>query len=85
MKDLAAAAQKAKLNGGSSGNATPPYLTLALFERQTKASFTHVPYKGGPPSGLHAGSADCPPFADHFSSEVTRWAKLMEEKHIRVE
>ncbi|MGN5476470.1 Bug family tripartite tricarboxylate transporter substrate binding protein [Cupriavidus basilensis] len=50
MKDLAAAAQKARLNAGSSGNGTPPHLTLALFESQTRTSFTHVPYKGGAPS-----------------------------------
>jgi len=50
MKDLAAAAQKAPLNAGSSGNGTPPHLTLALFESQSKANFTHVPYKGGAPS-----------------------------------
>nr|WP_243737091.1 tripartite tricarboxylate transporter substrate-binding protein [Cupriavidus sp. L7L] len=25
------------------------------------------------------------PFAEYFSAEVTRWAKLMEEKHITVE
>nr|WP_317925370.1 hypothetical protein [Cupriavidus sp. TA19] len=36
MKDLAAAAQKAKLNGGSSGNGTPPHLTLALFESRRR-------------------------------------------------
>jgi len=50
MKELAAAAQKGKLNAGSSGNGTPPHLTLALFESQTKTSLTHVPYKGGAPS-----------------------------------
>lgn len=50
MKDLAAAAQKARLNAGSSGNGTPPHLTLALFESQTRTGFTHVPYKGGAPS-----------------------------------
>ncbi|MCY1211998.1 Tripartite tricarboxylate transporter family receptor [compost metagenome] len=183
MKDLAAAAQKSRLNAGSSGNGTPPHLTLALFESQTKTSFTHVPYKGGAPSmtDLIGGQIDVvfsnfpeslayvksgklralavttrdrhpllpdvqtvaeagypdlivenwtglmmpagtprpivdkvavsvarmlaseavrerivtagftpapqagPPFADYFSGEVTRWAKLIEEKNIRVE
>ncbi|KAI3603820.1 BUG/TctC family periplasmic protein (plasmid) [Cupriavidus necator H850] len=183
MKDLAAAAQKSRLNAGSSGNGTPPHLTLALFESQTKTNFTHVPYKGGAPSmtDLIGGQIDVvfsnfpeslayvksgklralavttrdrhpllpevptvaeagypdlivenwtglmmpagtprpivdkvtasvaqmlasdtvrerivkagftpapqggPPFADYFSSEVTRWAKLIEEKRIRVE
>ncbi|SOZ20045.1 conserved hypothetical protein; UPF0065; putative exported protein [Cupriavidus taiwanensis] len=182
MKDLAAAAQKSKLNAGSSGNGTPPHLTLALFESQTRTSFTHVPYKGGAPSmtDLIGGQIDVvfsnfpeslayvkggklralavttrerhpllpdvptvaeagypelivenwtglmmpagtprpivdkvaasvarmlaaesvrgrivtagftpasggPPFADYFSGEVTRWARLIEEKHIRVE
>ncbi|WP_439684428.1 Tripartite tricarboxylate transporter substrate binding protein [Cupriavidus oxalaticus] len=50
MKELAAAAQKGKLNAGSSGNGTPPHLTLALFESLTGANLTHVPYKGGAPS-----------------------------------
>ena len=30
-------------------------------------------------------AAGGPPFADYFSGEVTRWARLIEEKHIRVE
>lgn len=183
MKDLAAAAQKSRLNAGSSGNGTPPHLTLALFESQTKTNFTHVPYKGGAPSmtDLIGGQIDVvfsnfpeslayvksgklralavttrdrhpllpevptvaeagypdlivenwtglmmpagtprpivdkvaasvarmlgsetvreriitagftpapqsgPPFADYFCGEVTRWAKVIEEKHIRVE
>lgn len=50
LKELAAAAQKSTLNAGSSGNGTPPHLTLALFESQSKANMTHVPYKGGAPS-----------------------------------
>lgn len=50
MKDLAEAARTRKLNAGSSGNGTPPHLTLALFESQTGTSITHVPYKGGAPS-----------------------------------
>ncbi|GJG98367.1 tripartite tricarboxylate transporter substrate binding protein [Cupriavidus pauculus] len=50
LKELAGAAQKSTLNAGSSGNGTPPHLTLALFESQAKANMTHVPYKGGAPS-----------------------------------
>lgn len=50
LKELAEAAQKKPLNAGSSGNGTPPHLTLALFETLTKTNFTHVPYKGGAPS-----------------------------------
>lgn len=50
MKDLLEAARKRTLNAGSSGNGTPPHLTLALFESLTKTNFTHVPYKGGAPS-----------------------------------
>ena len=50
MKDLEAAARTRKLNVGSSGNGTPPHLTMALFESQTGTDLTHVPYKGGAPS-----------------------------------
>ncbi|MBP0623333.1 Bug family tripartite tricarboxylate transporter substrate binding protein [Cupriavidus consociatus] len=50
MKELAQAARRGKLSAGSSGNGTAPHLTLALFESQTGASLTHVPYKGGTPS-----------------------------------
>ncbi|WP_428851789.1 Bug family tripartite tricarboxylate transporter substrate binding protein [Imbroritus primus] len=50
LKELAEAAHKKPLNAGSSGNGTPPHLTLALFETLTKTNFTHVPYKGGAPS-----------------------------------
>lgn len=46
MKDLEAAARTRKLNVGSSGNGTPPHLTMALFESQTGTDLTHVPYKG---------------------------------------
>jgi tripartite-type tricarboxylate transporter receptor subunit TctC len=50
FKDLVAAARGGKLNAGSSGNGTPPHLTLALFNDLMKTEVQHVPYKGGAPS-----------------------------------
>jgi tripartite-type tricarboxylate transporter receptor subunit TctC len=50
FKDLIAAAKGGKLNAGSSGNGTPPHLTLALFNDLYKTGVQHVPYKGGAPS-----------------------------------
>lgn len=50
FKDLMAQAKSKKLNAGSSGNGTPPHLTLALFNDITGADIQHVPYKGGAPS-----------------------------------
>ena len=50
FKDLVAAAKAGKLNAGSSGNGTPPHLTLALFNDIAKTEIQHVPYKGGAPS-----------------------------------
>ena len=38
------------LNAGSSGNGTPPHLTLALFNELTQSDIQHVPYKGGAPA-----------------------------------
>jgi tripartite-type tricarboxylate transporter receptor subunit TctC len=43
-------AKTRKLNAGSSGNGTPPHLTLALFNDLFKTEIQHVPYKGGAPS-----------------------------------
>jgi tripartite-type tricarboxylate transporter receptor subunit TctC len=43
-------ARTRKLNAGSSGNGTPPHLTLALFNDLFKTEIQHVPYKGGAPS-----------------------------------
>jgi tripartite-type tricarboxylate transporter receptor subunit TctC len=43
-------AKTRKLNAGSSGNGTPPHLTLALFNDLYKTDIQHVPYKGGAPS-----------------------------------
>jgi tripartite-type tricarboxylate transporter receptor subunit TctC len=52
IKDFAGliAAARGKLNAGSSGNGTPPHLTLALFNDLMKTEVQHVPYKGGAPS-----------------------------------
>ena len=47
---LVAAARARKLNAGSSGNGTPPHLTMALFNDLNKTEMTHVPYRGGAPS-----------------------------------
>jgi len=48
--DLLAAARSSSLNAGSSGNGTPPHLTLALFNDTAKTKIQHVPYKGGAPA-----------------------------------
>ncbi|WP_054433130.1 tripartite tricarboxylate transporter substrate binding protein, partial [Achromobacter sp. 2789STDY5608633] len=50
MADLARAAAAKPLAAGSSGNGTPPHLTLALYQKLTGAPLMHVPYKGGAPS-----------------------------------
>jgi len=50
FQDLVAASKSRKLNAGSSGNGTPPHLTLALFNQINKSDIQHVPYKGGAPS-----------------------------------
>jgi tripartite-type tricarboxylate transporter receptor subunit TctC len=50
FKDLVQRAKGGRLNAGSSGNGTPPHLTLALFNDLYKTDVQHVPYKGGAPS-----------------------------------
>ncbi|MDP1743005.1 tripartite tricarboxylate transporter substrate binding protein [Polaromonas sp.] len=50
FKDLVAVAKTRQLNAGSSGNGTPPHLTMALFNDLNKTQMTHVPYRGGAPS-----------------------------------
>jgi len=50
FQDLIVAAKAGKLNAGSSGNGTPPHLTLALFNDLAKTAIQHVPYKGGAPA-----------------------------------
>jgi len=48
--DLVALSKQKTLNAGSSGNGTPPHLTMALFNDINGTRMTHVPYKGGAPS-----------------------------------
>ena len=50
FKDVATTAKAKPLNAGSSGNGTPPHLTLALFNELTQSNIQHVPYKGGAPA-----------------------------------
>ena len=50
LADFLTQARAKRLNGGSSGNGTPPHLGLELLGLHTKIDFTHVPYKGGAPS-----------------------------------
>jgi tripartite-type tricarboxylate transporter receptor subunit TctC len=61
LADLAAAARTRPMNGGSSGNGTPPHLGLELFRIAAQApQLQHVPYRGGAPSltDLLGGSLD---------------------------
>ena len=50
FNDLLAQAKAHKLNAGSSGNGTPPHLTLELFNSLAGSELQHIPYKGGAPS-----------------------------------
>lgn len=52
LRELMAQARERVMNGGSSGNGTPPHLGLELFRRAAGAgaNITHVPYRGGAPS-----------------------------------
>lgn len=50
FRDLIAASKSRRLNAGSSGNGTPPHLTMALFNDLNRTQMTHVPYRGGAPS-----------------------------------
>ncbi|MCJ0765133.1 Bug family tripartite tricarboxylate transporter substrate binding protein [Variovorax terrae] len=50
LQDLIAVSKTRQLNAGSSGNGTPPHLTMALFNDLNKTKMTHVPYRGGAPS-----------------------------------
>ena len=50
FKELARLSRSRQLNAGSSGNGTPPHLTMALFNDLNQSAMTHVPYRGGAPS-----------------------------------
>lgn len=50
LRQFLANAKGKSLNGGSSGNGTPPHLGLALLALNAKIDAQHVPYKGGAPS-----------------------------------
>ncbi|HQZ06468.1 MAG TPA: tripartite tricarboxylate transporter substrate-binding protein [Burkholderiaceae bacterium] len=50
LRDLMKVAKTRALNCGSSGNGTPPHLTMALFNDINQSGMTHVPYRGGAPS-----------------------------------
>ena len=50
FRDLMRVARTRTLNAGSSGNGTPPHLTMALFNDTNQSAMTHVPYRGGAPS-----------------------------------
>jgi len=52
LQELMVQARGRVMNGGSSGNGTPPHLGLELFRRASGAggNITHVPYRGGAPS-----------------------------------
>ena len=62
LADLIQQAKTRRLNGGSSGNGSPPHLGLELLRRAAEAgdNITHVPYRGGAPSvtDLAAGNLD---------------------------
>lgn len=50
FKELVAVSRTRQLNAGSSGNGTPPHLTMALFNDLNRSKMTHIPYRGGAPS-----------------------------------
>jgi tripartite-type tricarboxylate transporter receptor subunit TctC len=50
FKDLMRVSKTRTLNAGSSGNGTPPHLTMALFNDINQSAMTHVPYRGGAPA-----------------------------------
>lgn len=60
FKDLMAVSKTKMLNAGSSGNGTPPHLTMALFNDLNRSKMTHIPYRGGAPSitDLMGGTLD---------------------------
>jgi tripartite-type tricarboxylate transporter receptor subunit TctC len=49
-----AKAQPGKLNYASAGSGTPSHLSAESFKRLAGVDITHVPYRGGAPSGIAA-------------------------------
>jgi tripartite-type tricarboxylate transporter receptor subunit TctC len=62
LDELMRLARTRTLNGGTSGNGSPPHLGLELLRRAARAgdNIVHVPYRGGAPSvtDLAAGNLD---------------------------
>ncbi len=62
LEQLMTVARTRPLNGGSSGNGSPPHLALELLRREAGAGrgLVHVPYRGGAPgvTDLVAGNLD---------------------------
>ncbi|WP_170985151.1 tripartite tricarboxylate transporter substrate binding protein [Roseomonas sp. AR75] len=62
LAQLMELARTRTLNGGTSGNGSPPHLGLELFRQVSRAgdNITHVPYRGGAPgvTDLAAGNLD---------------------------
>lgn len=62
LAELMEQARGRPMNGGSSGNGSPPHLGLELFRQAALAgaNITHVPYRGGAPSvtDLAGGNLD---------------------------
>jgi tripartite-type tricarboxylate transporter receptor subunit TctC len=47
LQDLIKTSKTKTLNAGTSGNGSPPHLTMALFNDLNKSKMIHVPYRGG--------------------------------------
>jgi tripartite-type tricarboxylate transporter receptor subunit TctC len=47
LQDLIKVSKTKTLNAGTSGNGSPPHLTMALFNDLNKSKMTNVPYRGG--------------------------------------
>lgn len=62
LAELMEQARTRNMNGGTSGNGSPPHLGLELFRRASRAGdrITHVPYRGGAPgvTDLAGGNLD---------------------------
>jgi tripartite-type tricarboxylate transporter receptor subunit TctC len=62
LGELLEMAKTGQMNGGSSGNGSPPHLGLELLRRVSgaKSNLVHVPYRGGAPgvTDLVAGNLD---------------------------